>query len=426
MGRIEIGSFKMEWGGAKKSANGPGEGYTYDLKGTIATQNIFGFQDNFSEEVVTERRAMGLATVWSCLNVRSRTMASLPCNVIIEENGDKRVLTDHPAYWLLAQQPNRYMSSANQMLTSMIHSDAWGDSVIGINRDSRYRPSSLDLICPGEWDCVKYNGDVWYKINGEMYPSSEVLHYRWFSVDGVHGISPIRQNQITMGKGFRQARYSATALGQRPPGMLSYEGNLTPQQEAQNQKAWKESIEKGLTPVLGGKMDYKSFLIPPGDAEYIETANLNDQQICGIWQTPPAFIQNYNRMTWNNAEQVDLIYAKHTITPICTVIEKENNMKLFTKKEQKNISTKYNMNGLLRGDSKARAEFYTAMRNIGGMNADEIRDKEDMNKYAGGEIYTVQSANIPVDQLRDFYTQKVMPKTQPIKNHVNGHEPAYN
>ena len=418
-GKIQLGSFSMEWG-AQKSAYGPGEGYTYDLKGTQAIQDILGSNDNFSDEVVTEKRALGLATVWSCLNVRSRTMASLPCNVMIEENGEKRVLTDHPVYWLLSQQPNKYMSAANMALTSMIHSDGWGNSVLGINRDSRNRPSSFDLICPGEWSCVKYQGEAWYKINGEMYPSSEVLHYRWFSLDGLMGISPIRQNQITMGKGFKQARYSATALGDRPPGFLTYEGNLTPEQRALNQKSWQEDRRAGKVPLLSGKWGYNTTMIAPGDAEYIQTADLNDQQICGIYQMPPAFVQNYQRMTWNNAEQVDLIYAKHTITPICTVIEKENNMKLFTAKEQKSIYTKHNMNGLLRGDAAARAAFYTAMRNIGGMNGNEIRDREDLNQYEGGDIFTVQGANVPVDQLRDFYTSKVAPTAQPINGQKNG------
>lgn len=408
----------MEWG-AKKSV-----GPTYDLKGTEAQQRIFGYQDNFSEEVVTERRALGLATVFSCLNVRSRTIASLPINIMVEEKGDKIATTDHAAYYPLAHEPNQYMSSANMFLTSMLHSDGWGNSVIGINRDSRLRPSSFDLICPGEWDVTKYDGEAWYKINGLMYPSRDVLHFRWFSLDGLCGISAIRQNQITMGKGFKQARYSAMALGERAPAYLNYEGNLTPEQRAQNQKSWIEDRQNGKIPVLSGKWGYNTTLIPPGDAEYVETAGLNQQEICGIYQTPPAFIQNYQRMTWNNAEQVDLIYAKHTITPICTVIEKECNMKLFTQKEKKNMSVKMNMNGLLRGDSQARAAFYTAMRQIGAMNGDEIRDKEDMNRYEGGNIFTIQSANIPVDQLREFYTQKVATTAPPASG--NGQKEKLN
>jgi HK97 family phage portal protein len=414
-GKIEIGSFKMEWGGASQKSVGP----TFDLKGTEAWSNIFGYQDNFSEEAVTEKRAHGLATVYTCINVRSRTIASLPINPMIEENGTKRVLTDHAVYYPLAQQANSYLSSAQMFLSSMIHSDSWGNSIIGINRDSRYRPKSFDLIEPGEWGCTKHDGEAWYKINGMMYGAHEVLHFRWFSYNGLEGISPIRLNQITMGGAFKQERYQASALSNKPPGFLSYEGTQQAEQKAQNQDSWKRDIDRGRVPLLTGKWQYHPLILPPGEAEYVSTAGLTDQKICGIYQMPPAFVQNYDRMTWNNSEQVDLLYAKHTVTPICRIIEQEINMKLFTEKEKKNHFVKFNMNGLLRGDIAARAAFYTAMRNIGGMNGNEIRDREDMNSYEGGDIYTVQGANVPIDQLRDFYSKEVVnsgQETQPKKN----------
>lgn len=403
MGRIEIGSFKMEWGGFKKSAS-----ETFDLKGTNVPDYIVG-SDNFSEEHVSEIRARNLAAVFMCLNVRSRTIASLPINPFIEENGDKRVLTDHPVYYPLAQQFNNYMSSANGILTSMLHSDSSGNSIIGINRDSRYRPVSFDLIQPGEWSVSTADGEAFYRINGETYASRDVLHFRWYSFDGLTGISAITQNRMTMGKAFKEERFSTQQMGSKPPGFLHYEGNLTQQQMAQNQKSWKEDMTNGRTPVLAGRWGYNPIMFSAEDAAYIETTNLTERRIYGIFQLPPAFAQNYDRMTWSNSEQADLVYAKHTITPIVRVMEQEMNMKLFTEKEKKNHFVKFNMNGLLRGDSAARAAFYTAMRNIGGMNGNEIRDREDMNAYEGGDIFTVQGANVPVDQLRDFYSKKVVP-----------------
>lgn len=424
-GKIEIGSFKMQWGGAQKSA-----GPIYDLKGTDARANIFGFNDNFSEEPVTEKRAHNLATVYTCINVRSRTIASLPLNPMISEAGGTRVLTDHSTYTPLAQEANSFTSSAQMFLTSMVHSDSWGNSLIGINRDSRGRPYRFDIICPGEWDVECVDGEPYYRIRGEMYSSSDVLHFRWWSLDGIRGISPIRQNAMTFGKSFRENRYSTMALGDRVPSYMAYEGNLTPEQRAQNQKSWQEDRHSGLMPILSGKWSYNTTMIPPGDAEYIQTANLTDQKIYGIFQLPPAFAQNYDRMTWSNAEQADLVYVKHTIVPICTIIEKECNMKLYTQKEKKNMFTKFNLNGLLRGDSAARAAYYTAMRNIGGMNGDEIRDREDMNSYPGGEIYTIQGANVPIDQLRDFYKGKVAPTapaSEPKKSEkVNGYHHEFN
>ncbi len=410
---------KTIWDVSKSSA-----GPNFDLKGTDSWTRLVGYQDDFSGEPITERRAHQLATVYTCINVRAKTIASLPINILQEDDkGNKQSLSDHPAYYPLAQQPNNYMSSANMFMTSMIHSDSWGNSLIGINRDGRTRPQSFEIIRQEDWNAKISNGEAWYNIRGEMYRASDVLHFRWFSFDGLIGVSPIRQNAITMGKAFKTERYSGMTLGKKPPGLLSYEGEMKPETKAQNQKNWKEDVENGETPILSGRWKYQPIILPPGDAQYIETEGLTDQKICGIYSVPPSFIQNYVRMTWNNAEQVDLSYTKHTIIPIVRVIEQECNMKLFTEKEKKNTYVKFNLNGLLRADSKSRAEFYTAMRNVGGMNGNEIRELEDRNQYSGGDIFTTNAANIPMDQLRDYY-KKMSEKTapQPVKSRINGHE----
>lgn len=100
-------------------------------------------------------------------------------------------------------------------------------------------------------------------------------------------------------------------------------------------------------------------------------------------------------------------------------------MKLYTRKEKATHSTKFNLNVLLRGDSKTRAEFYTAMRSVGGMNGDDIRRNEDMVSYTGGDIFTVQSANISIDQLKEFYASKIRAadaKATPAEPDVTGED----
>jgi HK97 family phage portal protein len=397
---------KYVWNTSQKSISGK-----FDLKGTEAWARLIGYSDNFADEPVSEQRAHGLATVYTCINVRSQTIASLPINVYREDGDSKINLSEHPVYYPLAHQPNSYMSSANMFLTAMIHADSWGNSYIGINRNGRGEVRSLDILQP--WQCESINvvdGNAYYNINGMIYPSRDVLHFRWFSTDGLNGISPIRQNANVMGKAIKAEKYSSMALGQKPPGILSYEGNMTAEQRAENQKVWKEDLMAGRTPILSGRWSFEPIMLSPGDAQFIEQEKLTDRKIYGIYRIPPVFAQDFERATFTNAEQSDLIFAKHTILPLVRVIEQECNMKLFSEREKRNTYVKFNMNGLLRGDTQSRAAFYTAMRNIGGMNGNEIREREDMNPYDGGEIYTVQGANVPVDQLREFYESKVTPK----------------
>lgn len=409
------------WDTSKSSAS------NITLKSPAAFSEYMYGRDDFSEERVTPKRALGLATVYGCINVRMQTVGALPIGFFREEaNGDKTPITDHPAYYPTAQQPNNYMSSANMFMTSILHSDSEGNSFIGINRNGRGAVNSLDLLMPWDKDEIKVvDGSAFYKIRGEVYSGRDILHFRWWSLDGLNGISPIRQNMITMGKAFKQERYSTYALGKKPPGVLTYQGIQSSTQRAENQKSWEEDMEKGRTPLLAGNWDYKPFLITPDEAQYIETEGMTDKKICSIYRVPPVFLQDFQRATFTNAEQSDLIFAKHTITPIVRVIEQECNMKLFSEREKKNSYMKFNMNGLLRGDTAARAAFYKTMRDGGFMNGNEVRSLEDRNSYKGGELYTIQSANIPIDQLRGFYENKVAPSApEPIKSTFknNGHE----
>jgi HK97 family phage portal protein len=418
---------KNIWDFSSKSAYGPGEGYNYDLKGTDARAHVFGYQDDFSKEVITEKRALGLSTVYTCVNVIGQTLAALNINVLQEdEQNNKESLHEHPAYYPIAHQPNSYMSSANMFLSTGINLMGWGNAYIGINRNGRGEVRTLDKLCPWDVDDIQIeDGNAFYKVRGEWFHSRDILHFRLFSYDGLCGISPIMQNKITMGKAFKNERFSSYSLGKRPPGFLSYEGNLTPTQRAENQETWEKDIAVGRTPHLSGRHHYNSTMVSPSDAQYIETEGITDRKIYGIFRIPPVFAQDYIRATWTNAEQSDLLFAKHTVMPIVRVMEQECNMKLFSEREKKNTYIKFNLNGLLRGDTQARAAFYTAMRNIGGMNGNEIREREDMNHYEGGDIFTIQSANAPIDMLRKFYESMSEPAAtaQPSKSKlgVNGH-----
>lgn len=377
---------------------------------------------NFSDEKITEKIALKISTVYSCVNVRALTRASLPVNVFREKNDRKEVMTDHPVYWLLSQEPNNYMSSPNMWMNEGLMEDLWGNSYFYIHRDGLGRPESFQVLCAWDVDARLIKGQAFYVYEGEAIPARDVLHFRGLSYDGLCGISAIRANADTFGAARRQDRYSTMAIGKRPPGILSYDGNISPTTMAQNQKSWENDLLAGRVPVLGGSWKYQSIIIPPGDAEIIASKKMTKTDILGIFQVPPSFVQDYERATWANAEQADLTFAKHTITPIVNRIEKECNMKLFTEKEKNTHFVKFNMNGLLRGDLAARQGFYQSMVNSGVMNRNEVRSLEDLNSYPGGDEFLVQGAMVPADMLRKKYEQEVLPTvpTKP-KNYVNGY-----
>ena len=76
--------------------------------------------------------------------------------------------------------------------------------------------------------------------------------------------------------------------------------------------------------------------------------------------------------------------------------ESELNDKLFFESEKDTIFTEFNVDGLLRGDAKQRAESNKIAIQNGWMNPNEVRNRENMNGYEGGDTFYIPANMAPV------------------------------
>src|SRR5690606_34107600 len=74
--------------------------------------------------------------------------------------------------------------------------------------------------------------------------------------------------------------------------------------------------------------------------------------------------------------------------------EQEIGRKLLVGMKESDLYCRHNFMMLLRGDSAARAAFYTAMFRLGVMNRDEIREREELNPVDGGDQYYIEGSNL--------------------------------
>lgn len=63
-----------------------------------------------SGELVSERTAMAISTVYTCVTVLSEAVASLPCKLMRSLDKGREEATDHYLYDLLAFNPNPEMT----------------------------------------------------------------------------------------------------------------------------------------------------------------------------------------------------------------------------------------------------------------------------------------------------------------------------
>ena len=105
--------------------------------------------------------------------------------------------------------------------------------------------------------------------------------------------------------------------------------------------------------------------------------------------------------TFSNIEQQSAEFVRDCINPLSVRLEQTFYKDLLTEREKRRYYFRFNTNGLLRGDTATRTQYYAAMRQNGILNADEIRELEDMNHIAGGAgaIYTVNGNMIPLSAV---------------------------
>lgn len=368
--------------------------------------------DTDSGEQITVEKGTKIDVAFSCINALAQDVAKLPYNV--RQDTDKgKVIVKNNIYRLIHSRPNSYTSAFNFWYNIIFNMLSWGNGYAYIKRKG-VEPVELIVLHPNDVTPIVIEGQIFYQYKSAFIPDTEILHYKLYSFDGILGVSPIIHSANTFGYRVKQEKYSAKVLGQKPPGILSFDQNLTSEQRTANQESWQKSISGdnlGKTPVLSGGAKYIPLMIPPAEGQMIEAAELNDERIAGIYRVPPTIIQNYKRATFSNAEQQDLVYAKYALTPIIRVIEQETDYKLFTEKEKVSDSppyTKFNINAMLQGDIKTRSEWYKMLRSYGLASANTILELEDLPPLEGdqGDLVVVQGAYIPLDQLREFYSGK--------------------
>lgn len=397
--------------------------YGYPVSGVYPYINNIGSYSPFDYEgsCISPELALQISTVFTCVLVRAESLSTFPCSVKQSTDEGSRVAYEHPAYNLLHTRPNPFQTAADFWKTVSAQIDLTGNSYGIITYSGRFQPKRIDLVeDPSAVQILKTdsNNPV-YEFNGRRYQSWEVLHFKDMSLDGYYGCSKIRKNAATLKYAGKLKTFGANAIGVKPPGYFATEQgyDVVKKNEDNLSKGWNEAISIGKTPLLPYGLKYMNLQILPGDAQYLEAIGATKEDIYGIFRVPPSLAQNYERATWANAEQQDLVFVKYTMLPIITNIEQECNAKLFAEGNLESDNpyyVKFNVNSLLRGDFVSRTTAYRALWERGLITGNMIADLEDWNHFEGGERRFVPMNMIPLDMVDEF----VAKLTKPVNTNI--------
>lgn len=387
-----------------------GSGYTFFLGGSS------------SGKAVTERSAMQMTAVYSCVRILSEAVAGLPLHLYrYNDSGSKEKAVDHPLYRLLHDEPNPEMSSFVFRETLMTHLLLWGNAYAQIIRNGKGDIIALYPLMPNKMTVDRdENGKLYYsyqrsndEATGEsgkvILKSDSVLHIPGLGFDGLVGYSPIAMAKNAIGLAIATEEYGAKffANGAAPSGVLEHPGTL--KDPSKIREAWQSqfggSQNSGKVAVLEEGMKYTPISISPEQAQFLETRKFQINEIARIFRVPPHMVGDLEKSSFSNIEQQSLEFVKYTLDPWVVRWEQSIMRTLLSPTEKNEYFVKFNLEGLLRGDYQSRMNGYAIGRQNGWMSANDIRELENLDLIPdedGGNLYLVNGNMLPLVKAGAF------------------------
>lgn len=374
---------------------------------------------------VTERTAMQMTAVYSCVRILSETLASLPLHIFESSETNSRKAAKHPLYKLLHDEPNPEMTSFIFRETLMTHLLLWGNAYAQIIRNGKGEVLALYPLMPDRmrvdrdeygqlyYEYMLSDSDANAKESGAVRLSTQdILHIPGLGFDGLVGYSPIAMAKNAIGMAIATEEYDAAffANGATPSGILTHPGVI------KNPEAMRESWSKGFggrnshkVAILEEGMNYTPISIAPNEAQFLETRKFQLNEIARIFRVPPHMVGDLEKSSFSNIEQQSLEFVKYTLDPWVSRFEQAMTRRLLTDDEKKKYYIKFNVDGLMRGDYQSRMNGYATARQNGWMSANDIRALENLDLISdeeGGNLYLINGNMLPLKNAGAFAKQE--------------------
>lgn len=393
----------------------------WDMKSPDSWWPFMGSVPTVSGKRVSEETALSFSAVFAATRVISETLASLPLKTLrrVDQRTVENAIT-HPLWWLLHDAPNSEQDITTFLDMQTAFQVNWGNAYAEIQRDRRGEIVSLWPIHPSRIPTgnIRRNGS---SVEEATLGDPGILVYWVRNDDGTHTPIPapdmlhvpgvLSKNGIT---GQSIVRWAANSIGiamatEEHAGSFFKNGAVAnmaiKSAKVLNKDAAGRLREQWQRTFGSPGNHYKTLILEDGMEPVMLTQNPEVTQLLGArqfsvteiarwYRLPPHLLADLSRSTFSNIEAENLSFVVHSMIPWIVRWEKALQRQLLRPEERGKITFKFNVNSLLRGDSAARAQFYTAMFQMGAASPNDVREREDLNPIPGGDQYFVPGNNL--------------------------------
>jgi HK97 family phage portal protein len=242
---------------------------------------------------INANSAFEVVSFWSAVSLISDTIATLPVDSYIRQDGNRRPYRPRPAW---VDQPDVDLTKQahyQQVIVSLLVS---GNSYTRIFRNNS--GDVVNLVCLDPSTVTVRRSAIGRKIflienESETLTSDEIIHITDLIQPGsLTGLSRVERLKEAIGLSSAMQTFAARffGTGATTQGIIEYPGNLTPEQ-AKNLRDGFDSAHRGFrrahkTGVLSGGASYKQTTVPNDAAQFIESRRFSVEEIARAFNIP--------------------------------------------------------------------------------------------------------------------------------------------
>lgn len=360
---------------------------------------------------------MGINAFSAGIRLIAEDIASMPLILYERLDKGKRRAPEHPAYSMLHDSPNPEMTSMVFRETGVAHMYSWGNwfaekELNGVGVPVRLWPLRPDRMT------VEFDRDTGKRIykyrlpngTGVVIPAKRMFHVPGWGFDGLVGYSRVRLMRRALEAAVVTEEYGLRTFSNdaRPGVTIKHKEQLSPIAKKNIAESWDEA-HAGLsnvqrTAVLDEGMELDQMGFPPEEAQFLESRTFSVVEIARGLRLAPHKLSDFSRATFSNIEEANIDHVVGTLGPACTRIDQQINKDIVS---DPRYFVEHLLDAMLKGKTIDRYNAYRlASGGASWMNADEIRERENLNPLpdGAGEVYLAPLNMTPVELLAEAVT----------------------
>lgn len=354
-----------------------------------------------SGQRVDSRTAESIAAVYACVAALSESTSTLPLHVYMRGEDGNRARVDDHALARVLREPNSY-SSGLAFRESMTASVLLEGNAIA--RKEFNAAGELVALHPMNWrgvsvvklpngrhrfDCTNDDGSVSRLLQDEVFHLADRT-----DAGSIIGKSRIAIARDTLGLAITLRKHGAGIFGRgaRPAAIITNEGqrDLTTEQlrGMQDELAkYSQPENAGRSLILPRHMKYQSVGLSNEDVQWLAAQQFGVAEVARIYRVPPILIQELTHATFTNTIELGAQFVRFSLARWISMWEQEIGRQLLGPIARRRYYAAHSVEGLLRGDSAARADFYGKGIKDGWLDVEEVRQLEDLpaRRVASGD-----------------------------------------